>query len=266
MIIHSYLTNGFFPWAKIFLESYKFHNGSKNLIIFSTRGLNNNQISVLYDLYDNLVVKNEDYDLKGMAIKAGVSEKILRRYKKQVETKCVTLKNRVWKLMIAADDRVKSTYDVMREYIDEDFMFHSDIDMYIRSPLDELFDKIKQHDISIKLRLNSKLNRKTMIGIQGYRLCKNTLRFMERWIKYIDDVKPKDRPLGYGQTSCYYAYEDFKNRVSWWSLPRRFIAPQMYDTDIIWSGNTKKGKTKNLKICYEDFEGMKNGNKADNTV
>lgn len=260
MIIHSYLSNGFFPWAKIFLESYRFHNGSDNLVVLSTRGLNENQEKELYELYDNLIIKNQEYNIRIMAKKAGISQKILEKYKNEVETKCVTPKNKVWKLMIAADDRVKSIYDVMKEYRNEDFMFHSDIDMYIRSPLTELFEEIKKHDISIKLRLKSKLNRKTMIGIQGYRLCRKTLRFMERWIKYIDDVKPKDRPLGYGQTSCYYAYEDFKDKVTWWSPPRRFIAPQMYDTDKIWSGNTKRGKTKNLEICYKDFEEMKHGN------
>lgn len=260
MIIHSYLTDGFFPWAKIFLESYGFHNGSDNLVVLSTRGLTTDQISELYDLYDNLVVKNKDYDMKKFAKRAGVPQKILKEYKRQVEEECVTQKNKVWKLMIAADERVKSTYEVMKEYQDEDFMFHSDIDMYIRSPLTELFDTIKKHDISIRLRLHSKLNRKTMIGIQGYRLCNTTINFVRRWIKYVDDKAPKDRPLGYGQTACYYAYMDFKDKVKWWSVPRRFIAPQMYDTDIIWSGNTKKGKVKNLELCYKDFKEMKNGN------
>lgn len=257
MIVHSYLTNGFFPWAKIFVESYKFHNGSDNLIILSTRGLNNDQISELYSLYDNIVVKDKPYNIKAMAKKAGITVKLLEKYKKEVEEKHVTDKNKVWKLMIAADDRVKATYDVMKEYVDEDYMFHSDIDMYIRASLTELFENIKKHDISIRLRLASKLNRRTMIGIQGYRLCKKTLRFMERWIKYVNDVKPKNRPLGYGQTACYYAYKDFKDKVKWWSPPRRFIAPQMYSTDIIWSGNTRKGKIKNLELCYKDFREMK---------
>lgn len=266
MIVHCYLTNGFFPWAKIFLESFKFHNGIKNKVILSTRQLKNDQVDELYNLYENLEIRNSDFDYDWMAKKVGISVDKLLKLKKEVEQVHVTEKNKVWKLMIAADDRVKSTYEVLKDHQNEDYMLHSDIDMYIRRPLTELYNFIKKHDISIRLRLQSKINRKTMIGIQGYRICPKTIAFMERWIKYIDDVKPHARPLGYGQTSCYYAYRDFKDKVKWGSVPRRFIAPQMKPTDVIWSANTIKGKTENLRLCYADFEEMKNGTKVNNSI
>lgn len=265
MIIHSYLTNGFFPWAKIFLESYKFHNGEENRIILSTRDLTNHQIIHLNSIYSNLEIRNQFFNINKLAEKAGVTSQRLLSFKKEVEEVHVTQKNKVWKLMIAADDRVKSILEVVKDYQDEDYMFHTDIDMYVRAPLTELFKFIMNHDISIKLRLKSKLNRKTMIGIQGYRLCNQIIKFLETWIKYVDDIEPKNRPLGYGQTSCFYAYEIFKNQLKWGSIPRRYIAPQMFDRDVIWSANTKEGKTKNLEICYADFKEIKNGTKINNT-
>jgi hypothetical protein len=259
VIVHAYLTSGFYPWAKIFLESYKYHNGEENRVILSTRSLQKYQISELKKLYGNLEIKNSNFSIKAMAQKAGIPHGQMLMYKKQVEREHVTMENKIWKLMIAADDRVKSIRDVLEENMYEDYMFHSDIDMYIRAPLTELFDFIRQHEISIKLRLKSKPNRRTMIGIQGYKICKKTLNFLNNWIGHVERVAPKDRPLGYGQTACYYAYEQFKNKTNWGSVPRKFIAPQMKPTDIIWSANTINGKTENLKYCYQDFEEIKNG-------
>ena len=259
MIIHAYLTTGFYPWAKLFLESYKYHNGEETTVILSTRGLDKQQVAELKSLYKNVVVKNDNFNIADMARKAKMSPKQLLRLKKQVEEKHVTEKNKVWKLMVAADDRVKSVLDVMKEYTHEDYMLHFDIDMYFRDNLKELIKFIKSHDISIRLRLQSKLNRKTMIGIQGYKINKTTMQFVSKWISYVEKVPPHQRPMGYGQSACFYAYRDFKRKVKWGSVPRRFIAPQMYDTDTIWSANTKEGKKKNLEICYQDFERIKNG-------
>ncbi len=258
MIIHSYLTNGFFPWAELFLESYKFYNGIDNRIILSTRDLTKKQIKTLKRIYSNLEIRNKKLDIIQMAEKAGISHNKLLELKKQIEEDHVTEKNKLWKLMIAADDRIKSILEIMEDYKHEEYLLHTDIDMYVRAPLIDLFNFIKEHDISIRLRLKSKINRKTMIGIQGYRLCDITINFLKKWIKYIDDIEPINRPLGYGQTSCYYAYKDFNSKVKWGSIPRRYIAPQMLDTDIIWSANTTKGKTKNLQIFYEDFKEIKN--------
>jgi ACT domain-containing protein len=266
VIVHAYLTSGFFPWAKIFLESYKYHNGEDNRVILSTRCLKDQQLTELYNIYSNLQIINTQYSIKNMAAKAGITQTKMLKYKNEVETNHVTMENKVWKLMIAADDRVKSIRDVLQANMNEDYMFHSDIDMYIRAPLTELFDFIKQHEISIRLRLKSKLNRRTMIGIQGYKIGKKALNFLNSWIKHVENIKPKDRPLGYGQTSCYYAYKEFVNNTDWGSVPRKFIAPQMKETDIIWSANTSQGKTKNLEICYEDFEGIKNGTKINHAL
>ena len=129
MIIHAYFTNGFFPWAELFLASYKFYNGSDKKIVLSTRELTDDQVKSLYLLYSNLDVINEPFDINMLAKKARVNKKELLKLKRQVEKNHVNDKNKVWKLMIAADDRVKSILKVMKSYRNEDFLLHFDIDM-----------------------------------------------------------------------------------------------------------------------------------------
>jgi len=261
MIIHAYLTSGFFPWAELFLKSLKYHNGLYIPVVLSTIGLTPEQVDTLYKHYKNLDVKNDNFNMVEMAKTARMSVDKLLRLKKQVEEKHVTEHNKVWKLMIAADARVKSILGVMLEYTTQDYILHFDIDMYIRGDLKKLIEFIKSNDISIRLRLHSKPSRKTMIGIQGYKINKTSINFLKKWISYVESVPPHKRLLGYGQTSCWYAYKDFKNKVRWGNIPRTFISPQMNDKDIIWSANTKEGKVRNLETCYDDFKRMtKNDN------
>jgi len=266
VILHSYLTSGFFPWAEIYLESFKYHNGEDTKIILSTRDLKVHELDRLYSLYGNLKIINKQLNFNSLIKKSKLNKNKLLNLKKQVEESHVTEKNKVWKLLIAADDRVKSTYSILKNNPSEDYILHTDIDLYFRDNIRTLVEFINQYDISIRLRLHSKLNRKTMIGVQGYRVNDKSIAFMKKWINYIDNVAPHLRPLGYGQTSCYYAYNDFKNKVKWGSVPLKYLAPQMRDTDTIWSANTTKGKTENLRICYLDFEEFKNGSKIDNTI
>lgn len=255
MIIHAYFTDGFYPWAELFLKSFKFHNGTDSPIILSTRDLSQDKIDKLYDIYSNIKIENEKFNIKNLCKKAGLTKKKLLEHKNEVETKHVTENNKIWKLMVAADDRVKSIHKVISNInTEEKHLLHFDIDMYFRAQLNELFSFVRNHDISIRLRLKSPLNRKTMIGVQGYKINQKSIDFLDRWIYYIDDVKPADRHKGYGQTSCYYAYCDVKNNCEWGNVPSKFISPRMKADDVVWSANTKKGKTKNLELFKKDFD------------
>jgi hypothetical protein len=44
--------------------------------------------------------------------------------------------------------------------------------------------------------------------------------FLDRWIKYIDDVPLLERPKKYGQTSFYYAYRDLKYDIRFGDLSK----------------------------------------------
>lgn len=254
MIIHAYLTDGFFPWAKLYLESFKFYNDNNYKVVLTTVGLDDSQVDELKNIYSNLIVENKNIDLDEVSKQLGITKDKLLKFKNQVETYHVNNKNKSWKMMFAAKDRLESIIDISKRYKNEKYILHTDIDLYFRSDISELIENVRKNDVSIRLRLNSKLNRKTMIGIQGYNISNNdVINFLNRWHHHLTKISPNKWPLGYGQTSCYYAYLDYKDKLNWYSVPKRFISPQQDDSDIIWSANTNEGKTENLKIFYKDF-------------
>lgn len=259
VIIHSYLTDGFFGWAKLFVESFKFYHGVEHKIFLSTRDLNEKQQNELKSLYSNLHISNKQLDLKDIASRAKMSVQRIKQLKKHIENSAVTKNTFIWKQAISVEDRYRnSILEAMIAYPDEDFLIHFDIDMYFRVYLKQLFDIVRANDISIKFRLKSKLSRKVMGGLIGFKLNKKTRKFMKRWVYHIDAKPLYQKPLGYGQASFYLAYCDLKDDLKWGHIPSKFISPRFAETDVVWSGNNKRGKTRNLKICYKDFEEKKN--------
>ena len=162
MIIHSYLTNGFYPWAELFLESLRFHHGIDNKVILSTRDLTMKQMRKLFELYPNIIINNKPLDIELMSKKSGLSIEKLMKYKHEIETKCISGNNVIWKQFISVEDRyrnsiveaIEESIDIIKEnHTTETHLLHTDIDMYIRQPLDDLFEIVESHDISIKFRL-----------------------------------------------------------------------------------------------------------------
>jgi 5-hydroxyisourate hydrolase-like protein (transthyretin family) len=263
MIIHSYLTDGFYGWAEIFIKSFVYFHGTTHKIVLTTRDLTDEQIHNLQMLYQNLIVKNKSLDLKNIAERARLTIKEIKKLKRHIENSAVNRKTFIWKQAISVEDRYRnSILEAMDEGINGEYLIHFDIDMYFRSELSQLFEIVTNNDISIKFRLGSKINRKVMGGLIGFRICDKTKEFMNRWKYYIDELPLYKKPLGYGQTSFYLAYCDLQEKIKWGHIPSKFISPRFLETDVIWSGNTKKGKEYNLKLCYKDFSEMRNKNET----
>jgi len=259
VIIHSYLTDGLYGWAEIFVKSFRFYHGDEHKIFLSTRDLTLEQIDRLLSLYPNLHISNKKLDLNKISERAKLSVKQILKLKKHIENNAVTPSTVIWKQAISVEDRYRnSIVEAMKAYPNEDFLIHFDIDMYFRTHLEQLFKIIRNNDISIKFRLKSKMSRKVMGGLIGFKLNKKTMKFMYRWIYHIDALPLYKKPLGYGQASFYLAYSDLKDELEWGHVPSKFISPRFADTDVIWSGNSKRGKVKNLQICYKDFKEAKN--------
>ena len=259
MIIHSYLTDGLYGWAEIFVKSFRFYHGDEHKIFLSTRDLTLEQIDRLLSLYPNLHISNKSLNLRNIARRAKVSVEKIKELKKYIENNAVTKNTFIWKQAISVEDRYRnSIIEAMRAYPDEDFLIHFDIDMYFRIQLDQLFEIVRSNDISIKFRLKSKMSRKVMGGLIGFKLNNKTKKFMQRWIYHINALPLYKKPLGYGQASFYLAYCDLKDELKWGHVPSKFISPRFAETDVIWSGNSKRGKVRNLKICYNDFKEKKN--------
>jgi len=254
LIIHSYLTDGFYGWAELFVKSFRFHHGNDYKIFLTTRNLNKKQIENL-ESFPNIHISNEKLNIRDIANRAKMNVEDILKLKHKIENDAVTEKSFIWKQAISVEDRYKrSIIEVMYAFPQEDYLVHFDIDMYFRDNLFDLFKTIKDNDITIKFRLNSKINRKVMGGLIGFKISEKTIRFMKKWINYIDEKPLHKKPIGYGQTSFYLAYLFMKNELSWGNVKSKYISPRFLETDVIWSGNTKDGKEKNLIKCYEDFE------------
>jgi len=252
MVIHSYLTNGFYEWAKVFIQSFRLHNGSDMRIVLSTRDLKERQIKELYSLVDNIEIRNESLDLEKMSRSSGFTIERLVVLKKQIEEIHVTPESVIWKQFISVEDRYRnSIIDVMCDYKNEDFLIHFDIDTYIIAPLDKLFNLVRSNDISIRFRPNSYISRKVLGNLIGFRLGGKCDEFMDRWVHHIDAKPIKAKPAGYGQTSFYYAYLDTKDTYSWGDIPLELF------NGVVWTREpSARGKSQNLKSCRKDFRSV----------
>lgn len=262
MIINAYLTDGYLDWGKIFVKSYTYHNGSDDKMILLTRNLNNKQIKSLYDLRKNIEIRNIDLDFKKLSKRAKVEKDKLLSYKKETEKVKVSGNNKVWKLMIAGDERIKAIYNLMKEMEEGDHLFHVDIDTYVLGKFDKLIEETKKNDFSTIFRINKQIrrrgkvfreNRATLICVMGFTINKYSKEFMKRWIHYIDKVPPIARKKGYGQTSCYYAVKDISKKYP------NFKWGQFRDKKKrLWMNANKGSKSETLKSAIKHFKELKN--------
>ena len=257
MILHAYFTDGFLPWARLFLESFGYHNGQTLPIKLDAINLNEAAIAELYKLYDNLEIFNREMDLKKLATTHNITYKKFLKQKKTIETLHITPDSKDWKLLVAGDLRVKAIYDMLNFFPEEDIL-HFDIDTYFRGDISPVMDIVNSNDICVRFRLNhSKINRKTLIAVQGYKNNKNSRHFLEEWINIIESKPLKRRPIGWGQTSHYKAYLKCKDLYRWSDVPIQYYSVRRWPDDKVWGANTPEGKTINLKKYREDFNRMK---------
>ena len=109
MIIHAYLTDGFYGWAEIFLESFLYFHGSGHRVVLTTRDLTDNQIENLHSLYPNLEVKNRPLNIKKIASRARMSVDHILKIKNHIENNAVTNSTFIWKQAISVEDRYRSS-------------------------------------------------------------------------------------------------------------------------------------------------------------
>jgi hypothetical protein len=267
MIIHAYFTDGYYPWGEFFTRTLKHSNGEDNKLILSTRNLQERKIKNLKNIYKNIEVINKDLNYTKLARRAGINEGLLMSYKNQTEITKVSDSNKVWKLMIAAEDRMKEVRSIHNSLPEGECFLHLDIDTYIREPLDPLFELIRNNDFTTKFRIQKQMrrhgvlrfeNKATLISVQGYTVNEKSKKFLDKWIEHLVKVPPPNRPKGFGQTSCYYAYLDMKNELSWGDISGRGFLSSIGGSDgvILWGAN-KGPKSGTLKRYKQNFEGRK---------
>jgi len=263
-IIHSYFTEGMYEWGKLLVESIKWSNGEKYEIILSTRNLKQSQIDTFYKLYNNISVINKELDYKKLAAKANVSVDVLMQYKKQVETTQLNEQSKVWKLMIAGENRIKEVREIVNSLDDGDLLMHLDVDSFIRNPLDPFWELMEKNDYTGVVNVDKQRKAGQMkplsaiiICFQGYNVNEKSKKFLNTWIAEIDAVQPAARPRGYGQISAYHAFTKVENELRWGDLPKVDIAIGTGGGDnILWGACIGK-KDQALKRFRNAFAELK---------
>jgi len=265
-IINAYFTDGYIEWAKLFIKSYTYHNGEDDKMIICSRNLNSEQQVEIFGLRNNIEVRNINLDFNKLSKKAKVNKNQLLEFKKQVETVKVSGNNKVWKLMIAGDDRIKSIYNIMNNEIYEGSnLIHFDVDMYVTGKITKIIDIAENNDVSTIFRIEKQMRRRgkvfrehraVLINIQTYKINERSRKFVKRWIKYIDDIPPIKRPKGYGQTSYYYAWKDLNKEVDFGHIPREYQSFGSRKNSFLWTANMGS-KSERLKECQNHFKKIK---------
>jgi len=219
MILHAYFTNGMFDNAKVFLESLLKTNGDKFDVLLSTRDLSIAQIMSLHSYYPKLEVENDILNMVELANRARIPVKRLQKYRRQIEKRFVTSENKVWKLLIAAEDRPRALHEVIARR-GEDPIIHFDIDTLFRKDISPLAEMANQHDCCLLLRPKIRpIKARITISTMTWKRNAATMSFFDRWFHWLDFCKPNTRPIGYGQTSCWFAFEETREYLNYYTLP-----------------------------------------------
>jgi hypothetical protein len=261
-VVHTYFTNGYFEWAKLFIQSFKKHNDYK--LIVSSRNLHDDQIKKLKGLYSNIEVRNKNLDYKNLAKRARIPVKTLMNYKQETEKVKVNMVNKVWKLLISAEDRIREIRDVAYSLREGDLLLNMDVDSYIKKSVNSWFDIIKENDFTSIYRYDKQMRKFGYIKkpfyviiccLQGYTINERALLFLDRWMKEIDDVPAHERPKSFGQLACYNAFLTMEDDFKFGQIPESdFCLTGNLNQDCILYGANKGSKTINLNKFMKDFK------------
>lgn len=271
MLVHAYLTDGFFSMAKVFLKSlYRVHGDHPPLVWLDTRGLKPVQVQELERCYaeGRIYINSMPLPIKQWAERAGVSLKDMKEYKRQCESRYVNNNNKVWKLMTSGDDRIHRLFDIMWPSVpppDEpldwmpfpDYVAYFDIDTLFRKPLTPIHDLMKKADLWLKLRPgHDVVKARITADCILVRPTDGVMKFFIEWLRWINRKPPKDRPIGWGQASCWYAFERTKEEMRYATLPLEWGLPgRNKPDDIVWTGNVHKlAKDDCVKMFAREME------------
>jgi hypothetical protein len=258
--------------AKVFLKSlHRVMGPTSPMVWLDTRSVGDTQQLQLRECYpaELLHIVNRPIPMPEWAQRAKVTVGQLREFKRQCETRYVSNRNKVWKLMTAGDDRVQALYDLlwnmqnkpMQLLPDWDvvpgFVAHFDIDTLFRRQLEGLPAMMEEANIWLKLRPgHPTLKARITIDCIFLRGTDDVRRFFDRWRYHIDRVPPAKRPVGWGQASCWHAFTEVKEQLKYATLPLQFGLPgRNHKDDTIWTGNVHK-LTKNdcVKLFKKDMK------------
>lgn len=246
--VHTYFTDGFYDLGKLFLRSYEAtqYRDTRLPVVLDTRNLEQNQINSLFDEFECLLeVRNRKLNLKDIAKDLGCSVREVERMKRSIEGKYVEEWNRCWKLKTAGDDRVKALFRLLfRDGQHEPFstVYHFDADTLFRKDIRELKEALAGKDIVLKLREKvNPVKARITIDCIAARSNKRVFDFFAEWIEVIDSVPLAERPIGFGQSSCWEAFYRMSNMLNYAKTPLSFGLPgRNGEGNVVWNGNVHR--------------------------
>lgn len=251
LIVHTYYTSGMHELAKIFVESFsEFHANRQIPLVIEGVDLTDFQVSDLRSRYKYLHINQHYIPMEHWAKRCGVSLNTLEKWRYEVEHSYVTPANRAWKLLIAGDHRIKTVRNML-EMIGAygicpagKILAHFDIDTIFRDNIEALSEYVLHHDAALKLRPQIQpIKARITIDLMVIKKTGASIQWLEDWTEIIDSVPPIERPIGFGQSSCWEAYkkavEEYCLQVN--KLPISYGLPgRNKPSDAIWCGNVHK--------------------------
>jgi len=217
-----------------------------------------------------LFINNTPIDMGYWAQRLGITVKILKQYKHECESRFVSQRNKAWKLLTAGDDRIRALQDILFEpsqivkpewtNLNFNYIAHFDIDTLFRESLGLIVpDMMKEADIWLKLRPNHNIVKaRITIDCIFVRATDGVFKFFQHWRNRINHVEPKERPVGFGQSSCWRAFEDTKDKMNYKTLPLSFGLPgRNKKNQIIWCGNINKLAKDDCVKLFKKEAGLK---------
>lgn len=268
LLIHSYMTSGFFSWAILYLKTLKKFNGEKHTVFFDCRDFTKKQKKELKKLYSNLIIKNETIDYEELKNRSGISIQKLKKLKVDVETKrknINTLDKILWKQFISVEERYRGSIPYAFDTYKDNFthILHLDIDTCFIGSIDPIINLMENRDVVFRFqdtkppknKVKKNQNKVIWGHTLGIKLTKQSRDFIQSWCDIIDSKDLKNKPKGFGQTSLYKAFELHRDELNWDYMPYYYTLtdnvyrsnPKLRNKVILLTGNKgKKSKVFNF--------------------
>lgn len=260
-MIISYLTESYFKWAEIFLESYRIFNDEKMPILLNTRDLNGEQVKRLKKIYGNLEVDNMRLDLEKIARQYGVTKQELIDSRDDITGGKLSGKHRLWMDVTSVCDRTFSFVKYVHTYPSKaDCFVHFDIDVLFRNDIGWIFDTAKLFDVGLIIR-GADVDPRIACGIVAINPNDRSLRFLEKWAREIAETPLYARiPLPYQQWACNKIFMGFRDYANFWRIP--YGPGKSVDSKLglmadIWTFKVKK-KNESYIIAKLELERLLN--------
>lgn len=208
-LVHTFANETYLPWTEMFLEAVRIQHGYDFDVWMDVYNVSEDKKRFLERIYP-LTICDQGNGYAELAEQQGVSLETVYEWRDQVAGGITTETNFPFKLFMSVDKRYRNLYEVVRKARAQGYKYviHSDIDIYIRRPLTDMLELMKEYDVGFYFRHHEeKHQRKTLGAFLVFHLTDGAEQYVKCWMDEIDAVSKKERWIGFGQSTQYFAYK-----------------------------------------------------------